>query len=32
MLSIPAAIRREEPDIETAAQALLNDGEIPLAA
>jgi hypothetical protein len=32
MLSIPAAIRREEPDIETAAQALLDDGEIPLAA
>ncbi|HEY4606437.1 MAG TPA: hypothetical protein VIH55_02220 [Acidimicrobiia bacterium] len=32
MLSAPAAIRREEPSIEAAAQALLEDDEIPLAA
>jgi hypothetical protein len=32
MLSVPAAIRRDEPSIEVAAQALLDDEEIPLAA
>ncbi|MGH8915660.1 MAG: hypothetical protein ACRDZM_14225 [Acidimicrobiia bacterium] len=32
MLSVPSAIRREEPSIEAAAQALLDDDEIPLAA
>lgn len=32
MLSIPTAIRRDEPNIESAAQALLDDEEIPLAA
>ena len=32
MLSIPTAIRRDEANIETAAQALLDDEEIPLAA
>ena len=32
MLSVPAAIRRDEPSIEAAAQALLDDEEIPLAA
>jgi len=32
MLSIPTAIRRDEPDVETAAQALLDEEDIPLAA
>jgi len=32
MLSVPTAIRRDEPTIETAAQALLDDEDIPLAA
>jgi hypothetical protein len=32
MMSVPTAIRREEPSIEAAAQALLDDDEIPLAA
>jgi hypothetical protein len=32
MLSVPTAIRREEATIETAAEALVDDGEIPLAA
>jgi hypothetical protein len=32
MLSVPIAIRRDEPSIEAAAQALVDDGEIPLAA
>jgi hypothetical protein len=32
MLSVPAAIRRDESSIEAAAQALLDDEEIPLAA
>jgi hypothetical protein len=31
-MSVPTAIRREEPSIEAAAQALLDDDEIPLAA
>ncbi|HEY4606253.1 MAG TPA: hypothetical protein VIH55_01280 [Acidimicrobiia bacterium] len=32
MLSVPTAIRRDEPSIEDAARALLDDDEIPLAA
>lgn len=28
----PVAIRRPEPDLEAAASAMLDDGEIPLAA
>lgn len=32
MLSVPTAIRRDEATIEAAAQALLDDDEIPLAA
>jgi len=32
MLSVPTAIRRDESTIEAAAQALLDDDEIPLAA
>ena len=32
MFSMPAAIRRDEPSIEAAAQALLDDEEVPLAA
>ncbi len=32
MLSVPTAIRREESTIESAAEALVDDGEIPLAA
>jgi len=32
MLSVPTAIRRDESNIEAAAQALLDDEEIPLAA
>lgn len=32
MLSVPTAIRRDEPTIEAAAQALLDDEEIPIAA
>jgi hypothetical protein len=32
MLSVPTAIRRDETTIEAAAQALLDDDEIPLAA
>lgn len=32
MLSVPVAIRRDEPTIEAAAQALLDEDEIPLAA
>jgi hypothetical protein len=32
MLVLPTAIRRDEPSVEAAAQALLNDDEIPLAA
>ena len=32
MMSVPTAIRREESNIEAAAQALLDDDEIPLAA
>ncbi|MGH8952171.1 MAG: hypothetical protein ACRDX9_12165 [Acidimicrobiia bacterium] len=32
MLSVPAAIRRDEPSLEAAMQALLEDEEIPLAA
>lgn len=32
MLSVPTAVRRDESSIEAAAQALLDDEEIPLAA
>ena len=32
MLSVPVAIRRDESSIEAAARALVDDGEIPLAA
>jgi hypothetical protein len=32
MLSVPIAIRRDESSIEAAAEALVDDGEIPLAA
>jgi hypothetical protein len=32
LISIPIGIRREEPTLETAAEALVDDGEIPLAA
>lgn len=32
MLSVPTAIRRDEATLEAAAQALLDDDEIPLAA
>ena len=32
MLSVPTAIRRDEPSLEAAMQALLEDEEIPLAA
>ena len=32
MMSVPTAIRRDEPSIEAAALALLDDDEIPLAA
>jgi hypothetical protein len=32
LLSVPTAIRREEPSVEAAAQALFDDDEIPLAA
>jgi len=32
LMSIPIGIRREEPTLETAAEALVDDGEIPLAA
>ena len=32
MMSVPTAIRRDEPSIDAAALALLDDDEIPLAA
>jgi len=32
MLTVPAAIKRDEPSIEAVAQALLDEDEIPLAA
>ena len=32
LTSVPTAIRREEPTIDAAAQAMLDDDEIPLAA
>ena len=32
LMSVPTAIRREESSIEAAAQGLLDDDEIPLAA
>ena len=32
LMSVPTAIRREEPTIEAAAQAMVEDDEIPLAA
>ncbi len=32
MVSVPTAMRRDETSIEAAAQALLDDDEIPLAA
>ncbi|MGH8948476.1 MAG: hypothetical protein ACRDXF_06400 [Acidimicrobiia bacterium] len=32
LMSVPTAIRRDEPSIEAAAVALLDDDEIPLAA
>ncbi|MGH8873454.1 MAG: hypothetical protein ACRDWS_15950 [Acidimicrobiia bacterium] len=32
MLSVPTAVRRDEPTIEAAAEALLDDEEIPIAA
>ncbi len=32
MMLVPAAIKRDEPTLEAAAQALLDEDEIPLAA
>lgn len=32
LMSVPSAIRREEPTIDAAALAMLDDDEIPLAA
>jgi hypothetical protein len=32
MLVAPVAVRRAEPDIDTAVQAMLEDDEIPIAA
>jgi hypothetical protein len=32
LMSVPTAIRREEPTIDAAALAMLDDDEIPLAA
>ncbi len=32
MLAVPAAVRRDEPSIEAAARAMLDEDEIPLAA
>ena len=32
LMSVPTAIRREEPTIDAAALAILDDDEIPLAA
>lgn len=32
MASVPVAFRRQEPTIESAAQGLIDDDEIPLAA
>jgi len=32
LLSVPTAIRRDETSLEAAAKALVDDGEIPLAA
>ena len=32
LMSVPTAIRREEPTIGAAALAMLDDDEIPLAA
>ncbi len=32
MLSVPAAVRRDEPSVEAAARAMLDEDEIPLAA
>jgi hypothetical protein len=32
MLSMPVAIRRDEPTIEAVIEALVDEGEIPLAA
>jgi hypothetical protein len=32
LLSVPTAIRRDESSLEAAATALVDDGEIPLAA
>lgn len=32
LMSVPTAIRREEPTVEAAAQAMVDDDEIPLAA
>lgn len=32
MASVPVAYRRDEPTLEDAARALLDDDEIPLAA
>lgn len=32
MLAVPVAVRRAEPDLETAVQGMLDDDEIPIAA
>jgi hypothetical protein len=32
LLSVPTAIRRDETSLDAAATALVDDGEIPLAA
>ncbi|HET9202689.1 MAG TPA: hypothetical protein VFP67_06020 [Acidimicrobiia bacterium] len=32
LLSTPVALKRSEPDIDTAIQAMLDDDEIPIAA
>jgi hypothetical protein len=32
MLAAPVALRRAEPDLDTAVQAMLDDDEIPIAA
>jgi hypothetical protein len=32
MLTAPVALKRGEPDLDTAVQAMLDDDEIPIAA
>lgn len=32
LTAVPVAVRRDEPSLEAAAEALADDGELPLAA